>query len=876
MTTTNKKRAKKKVGGGGSKRTAASAPPTVTKRKKTIVSDVLLSEEDTMLLSAIDTYHDFGDTSRTANISLKDLVKNILGSFIKNTEVEQKLATYTSNFNKMKDIVYSEYISTNTNIKSVPNIKINTGLNDKAGHGITLPIRNKIFKEFFIDDDKDIGIVSDLSSLVGCREELKYIASYATWFDSNDDCDKNFKIVNQLSIDKQNKELFYIDTIEGALSNSGKATGKIYWPNLPLSTSFSENTEDNIRPEVTKYAAYIDVKKLDTTSDFDIQFRNFNTKQMKPHQKMMFLMDLKRAGDGLQIISAKGLQAFGTSKTFVVPIFITSDIIAASIAANKGVRTILTQKDHLRFGNNPHALKYATFLMHNTLLSPTLLKSLEDAALAKYAQDLEKKGASIINDVKVIYTAYNSEVEKNLKTLIDSYGSPTTINKQNPRTTIYSGASETFKKKYETYMTQKEDGIKEYVGLLDKEKKFLENTKEIIANKEIDAHIANRIYSTIIEQIKKEPEFTEDTKNKIKEAFTKYTTKILEYATNCNCIHTMSYYLRYIVDLVNRYLYEEKYIPLILHLHQHVFNIYTEVLNTIRPPYQFEKDLIIVYNYVQPIFKYDEEQYTSIISVPYHLLPVNDTNGIRSVICSVVGTLYMDYLITNVETSSQSEKLMETIKTVITGDNSQYIQERLITNTTSRDTFTNPTLVDFYKDVSNKKKVKELYNVFFKRHEAYMYPFHHICPSKKQNSRCTIMGGSSISPLRHSSSLKIYTEMPFIQKLQHVKANPSFLKKIYLKYYLNSTHKKSDLLKNLEFTQKRNAIHIPDYVFKTDDDIGFQIFKESLYLSPQLIDPVTTIYMVYSNKLLYPDIELYNAAMSIKIVQKPGPRRQIF
>lgn len=90
--------------------------------------------------------------------------------------------------------------------------------------------------------------------------------------------------------------------------------------------------------------------KVENTKTWVIGNKWFNTQITEIHEQSsndpvtfvnnscMFLMDLKRAGDGLQIETAKH------TVNGKAPIFITRDYIAATISANNGIRTILTTK----------------------------------------------------------------------------------------------------------------------------------------------------------------------------------------------------------------------------------------------------------------------------------------------------------------------------------------------------------------------------------------------------------------------------------------------------------------------------------------------------------------------------------------------------
>ena len=845
--------AKKKGGAGKRPQSSVTKPPSTTKRPKQDKSHI-------RLLSALDTYHDFGDNSRTqASVkSLKNLLQNILKDLFHTPDEQKQFEDYASNFNTMKDKIYTDFISDNKKLASGYTIEITNGQGDPN------EILQEINEEFKIDTNvSSIGIISDLSSYVGCRTEFinKYIKSYATWFDTNEHCfsDKIYGnpllLSNDLSLIKDDNDLFYIKKISGSIdvNNNNVAIGSI---TLDSEVSFSQSSEDALRPEVGKYTTYIDIsdsKNIKIIKDFDTHFKKFN-KGMNVVNKILFLMDLKRSGDGLQIISGKHI-VLRDNKTHL-PVFITSDIIAATIAANKGVRTILTHKDHSRLGNE-HAIKYATFLINlESVLTPSQIAELKERSLNTEIDTLKKGAKQLIQDAKNFHSKQNETLEKNLEELIGYYATPTKqivlgLSNRSKNLSDYCNASNTFKDYYvKTYTDDKNKATKEYTSLKNKEEKKAKTSTD--PNNYIDLHIARMTYSSILNHINTPPKISDETKTKISDAFNTYTTKILEYANDCRCNHTMSYYLRYIIHLVNRYLEEEKYIDIILHLHNNVFNLYT----SLTPIYNLTNYLIIANKFIRPIFELYSTKYDEIITSKI-------STKIDTTIYSVIGPIYIDYLL-NIDKPTKS-KMTEIVNTINKSeiDLNISIKQALIQLPASGANVPKIAITNYYNSPtpSNKRRLKELYDTIFKTHKLYMQPFCYNPPRKSiEQYRCAIQGGS------HSSSLKRYMDLSFSEKLKHIKLNPSLLKKIYLKYYNNTEDKKEILLKELKFVQKQNALHIPNYQFKEADmsNLGFQIFKEELYLSPQLIDPVMAIFSVYTNTFMYPSMEIYSLATAVR------------
>ena len=849
--------AKKRGGAGKRPQSSVANPPSKLKRHK---QDKSLAR----LLSALDTYHDFGDNSRTQSSvkSFKNLLQNILKDLFDDDTEKKQFEVYASNFNTMKDKIYTDFISENKKLSSGYTVEITNGQGDPN------EILTEINTEFKIDTNvSSIGIISDLSSYVGCRTEFinKYIKSYATWFDTNENCfsDKIYGnpllLSNDLSLNKDDNDLFYIKKISGSIdvNNNNVAIGTI---TLDSEVNFSQSSEDALRPEVGKYTTYIDIsdsENIKIIKDFDTHFKKFN-KGMNVVNKILFLMDLKRSGDGLQIISGKH-NVLRDNKTHL-PVFITSDIIAATIAANKGVRTILTHKDPSRLGNE-HAIKYATFLINlESVLTPSQIAELKERSLKAEIKTLKKGAEQLIEDAKNFHSKQIEALEEKLKELIDYYAKPTKqfvlgLSNRSKTLSDYYNASNTFKNYYViTYTGDKNKATNDYTSLKNQEENKAKTSTD--PNNYIDLHIARATYSSILNHINTPPKFSDQTKNAISEAFNIYTTKILEYANDCRCNHTMSYYLRYILHMVNRYLEDEKYIDIILHLHNNVFNIYKA---TLTPDYNLLNDLIIANKYIRPIFEYDTIRYDAII--------ISDIDKKNITIYSVIGPIYIDYLLNiNKPTKSKMTEIINTINLVT--DLNDSIKQVLIKLPHSGRNVPKDEITNYHNNPtsSNKKRLKELYDTIFKTHKLFMQPFCYI-PPRNSNSieqyRCAIQGGS------HSSSLKRYMDLSFSEKIKHIKSNPSLLKKIYLKYYENKKDKKEILLKELKFIQKQNAIHIPNYEFKEADmsNLGFQIFKEELYLSPQLIDPVMAILFVYTNIFMYPSMDIYSLATTVRSPQ---------
>lgn len=375
------------------KRKAPSSVGIAKQQKAAPPKKTIISPETTMLLSALDSYHDFGNNVRgTSSIFTPELVKNNIADFIRNTNVKKTFndfidnkCTINGNNASIEQCIYDKYVKNNTDIYENPEIiSLNHGYtiykdNIEEDKKDIINIFHHISEFYKIGVGQKIVIINDSGSRTGCREEFTYLISYASWFDGggcNDSENKNKKFImdETLSIDKASNGLFFIDKIEGKINKSGKAEGNIYYRtnNKEIVTDFSETQNDKERPKVEKYKNYMDDKAY--LSEIKV-----------PANKMMYLMDLKRAGDSLQIIS--GLHEISTGE---IPIFITSDYIAATISVNKGVRTILTTQQP-RTDKNKHSLKEAIFLAPRYLLDESNILAMNLKILEKYPENQKEK-----------------------------------------------------------------------------------------------------------------------------------------------------------------------------------------------------------------------------------------------------------------------------------------------------------------------------------------------------------------------------------------------------------------------------------------------------------------------------------------------------
>lgn len=315
-----------------------------------------MQTDDTFkLLNVLDSFHDFKGARNNIPLLDKAILEQTFDSYQDIKDLNYKKHT-TGNF---EEKLFNTYVTNNPNITTLCKIQLNNSILLKKQQGgarsiripaepgskknAILPVLDDIAKYYNIDKN-NIVIVKDRGEYIGCRQELSYIDTYAAWFDgaSGTICKnpKNMKLDKSVEV---TNDLFYIDSISGKYEN-GKYIGNIKFSGKQV--PFSQGTHDKCRANVQTFSKFIKTIKTQSMKvgnqwiDEQLQYIYQQTPDnvaLAVNNCCMFLMDLKRAGDALQIESCR--IKLPDNK---IPIFVTLDRIAAIIALNKGVRTILT------------------------------------------------------------------------------------------------------------------------------------------------------------------------------------------------------------------------------------------------------------------------------------------------------------------------------------------------------------------------------------------------------------------------------------------------------------------------------------------------------------------------------------------------------
>jgi hypothetical protein len=359
-----------------SSRSSSSSSSLPGNREQNVQVDIKYDINELKFLNALDSYHDFtGQRAKKVNGFDISLVNKVINHFI-SEEIKKKFNKVILNKTHFEDDIFKEYVKNNLNIK----IKETTG-----GAGESKRVKKEENSNIFLDilnhynitqkeDASKLAIILDHGG--ACRKyfEEKYVASYASWFDNSiSDSFKycntnNIKLKRNITVSKKENDLFYIDEISGGPG----IKGHIKFNNDATEIPFSKPEQSGCRPEVRKYAGYIkNIENIKTIKDiqdllfdkkeeetkektkvkqenaekwFTEQISKIYSSETNPtnavYNSCMFLMDLKRSGDGMQIQSAIVMDNNNDRK----PIFMTHDRMAAVISAFKGVRTIFTKK----------------------------------------------------------------------------------------------------------------------------------------------------------------------------------------------------------------------------------------------------------------------------------------------------------------------------------------------------------------------------------------------------------------------------------------------------------------------------------------------------------------------------------------------------
>lgn len=280
-----------------------------------------ISAQKTLVLSCLDTIHDFAKTSGRSNLK-RDNVMKIIEEVLKNNSninVVQVITELHKRSHSLSKIEHNEYNTVRKSLK----------VNQVTGVPEIVEAVRKHSSKFIVDQGANTG----------CNTKT-VVKNFASWFDDNTNCGTSYQ-QDTASLNKVDGELLLIDTISQCAGNPQCI--KISYNSKDISI-----TDTKFLPNVKPYSEVIfdilgNTGQLDnsriTKLKNDYETNIFNKLGLgsgitnMQYNRSMLLMDLKRAGDSLQI------QTITPDKFFV-----TADYMAATIALYKRKNTLLTTK----------------------------------------------------------------------------------------------------------------------------------------------------------------------------------------------------------------------------------------------------------------------------------------------------------------------------------------------------------------------------------------------------------------------------------------------------------------------------------------------------------------------------------------------------
>lgn len=875
------------------------APAQTANRKAPIIkkyTEIKLFDDVKVLLNILDSYHDFASGNRVKDKHIRKTVGKIITDYISkknNPELVGLFNDLTTPSSKLEHNIYKKYVEENDDIEVCDEILLHDGTNK-------IDIFKKIAEKFLIPEAEknNIHIIDDRGSYIGCDTNKfdKFRISYASWFDKGGCNNKgtNHYLYDEIKMDKN--EMFYIESISGSLNINHVATGKIKL-NKNSTIDFVESKDNDDRPGVSKYASHMN------STTFLNAFQNIQDQT----DKIMFLMDLKRAGDGLQIKSAQ--HTVVTS----IPIFITSDIIAATIAVNNNIRTVLTSKDADILGSNSHSLKYAHVLLPKFLVDPTKLAEINEAALndfinknaeewGKYAngvlEDISKLKKSLNIAIHTLINNTNNDVDKLIKVVLE-----------NIKILL------SFKIKEQKYYNKLNIRIRK-----DIQKRKHEGYTAPVPIEQTDLNVFVKAFTDptngIFAKIDKGVQFEDDLLKLVKEHLSTYTQEIQSYDSNSERLNE---YLKYIVKLTNHYVDTKNLATLFNQIYKDLINIHTVIkkdLNTdtvirfiFRKNPQFLHSVdnkilcknMIIAKYIDIIFKRNEDRY-------YEYIGNFDKNYI---ITCPIGMVFMEFLLKNKDDTSKKTSLINDMRNLDLLKEIDASQLKFLVEFSSPDNGhthefvnkvlypTQPFLIPVLTE-SNRNTLSEEVAVSLlqldktdleKFYERLVFTYTEYM-AEPDISDTTVGGAKRVrSSENHKkpsyieklmapfksyifTSLSSFIELPFGVKELIIKLSPIkdiILRAIFIEYYNSKKYDKHQIIKELDMVQKCKKLlsdvpitgggritklrrllqaQIPKMKKKIHSEDAFKLFTESLYFYPELLDPVMAIYMKYSNSPL--------------------------
>jgi len=803
------------------------------------------------LLNALDSFHDFGKGSRSSSVT-SVFVSNVITSFLEN-KVLKEFKSHKIKA-KLEQVIYAKYVTArDSNIIEFAVLPLNRGIENTGGgrEEDKIEVLSDIAEHYKLDK-RNIVIVRDHGENIGCRNELKnkHLESYASWFDNGsltvcpDYSTTNIKLTEERIVSKKTCDLFYIDELGGKYENN-TYTGHIKFINDDR-RPFSQEGQYYCRPTVPQFANLLETiesNKLENTKTWEIGIKWFDEQineiykqsQDDPvkavNNSCMFLMDLKRAGDGLQIETAKH------TIEGKIPIFVTLDLIAATISANKGIRTILTKVD------NKTSLKYAHLLGHVSLQgmrAPVIQEQI--VRKQKVQPDLQKELNDLLHNItKPDYEGNISNAAKFTKML-----TAITPKFNDKQLIAVNDHFNIFFRSINTYMTENTSNIM---------KTYLQHVIDL-ATKYIKDKDLFSLFGTLYINI-----------------FNIY--EIIYYIRAANTSQPKKF--RMVLTKIQKDIIIANYIN---NIFKDNYELYENIIGS---PTEIRKNEL---NYVviSPM---------GTIYMEYLLLNTNIDAFTKEISDLAPNFLKQSDCERMVEVNRKTDKIYPIILNFINDTKDPNIRKRKLKNIVDnippgKDVSLTPigaissTKADPLIDLQNFK------NRIFKSHVTYMNA---IVPLRSTET----IGGNNMSFQTIKNSYTYYSynstltdlynfmKLPF--QVKHMIIQYSEDKEKIIKHVFNTLYKSNDLKSKdieleleLELTVIKHCkkiLNIPlEQPIKSSDNKAFLLFREILYFQPEYIDPFMLIYMTYSNSPVPPNIAFQSIPINTPTPQSRPQSRQ--
>jgi len=543
----------------------------------------------------------------------------------------------------------------------------------------------------------------------------------------------------------------------------------------------------------------------------------------------MFLMDLKRAGDGLQIETAKH------TIEGKIPIFVTLDLIAATISANKGIRTILTKVD------NKTSLKYAHLLGHVSLQdmrAPVIQEII--VRKQKVQPDLQKELNDLLHNItKPDYEGNISNAAKFTKML-----TAITPKFNDKQLIAVNDHFNIFFRSINTYMTKNTSNIM---------KTYLQHVIDL-ATKYIKDKDLFSLFGTLYINI-----------------FNIYD--IIDNIRDANTSQSKKY--RMVLTKIQKDIIIANYIN---NIFKDNYELYKNIIGS---PTEIRKNEL---NYVviSPM---------GTIYMEYLLLNTNIDAFTKDISDLATNFLKESDCERMVEVNRKTDKIYPIILNFINDTKDPNIRKRKLKKIVDnippgKDVSLTPIGAISSTEADPLIDLQDFKNRIFKSHVTYMNA---IVPLRSTET----IGGNNMSLQTIKNSYTYYSynstltdlynfmKLPFQVKhmiIQYSEDKEKIIKHVFNTFYKSNDFKSKDIELESELTVIKHCkkiLNIPlEQPIKSSDNKAFLLFREILYFQPEYIDPFMLIYMTYSNSPVPPNIAFQSIPIKTPTPQSRPQSRQ--